>query len=199
MTTYAPPTADDASSLFPRKRWSRSECEFLVNSGLLEEGHFELIEGDIVSKMGQSRYHIFVVTALVRMLSSIFDPASVQCQAPVGIGALDPYNDPEPDASVLRGTVGQYLSREPDPRTDVLLVAEAALSTVRGDRTIKASLYARYGIPEYWLVDIAARQLVVFRQPSAEGYGQEITLTDAQSIAPLSAPQSAVAVRDLLP
>ena len=112
---------------------------------------------------------------------------------------MDEYNDPEPDAVVVRGTLADYLQRELNPTTDVLLAVEASNTTLYGDLNIKARTYARYGVPEYWVVAIPRRELVIHRQPTATGYAEVRTLTETESIAPLSAPQSLVAVADLLP
>lgn len=193
--TVLPPGEDG----FARKKWSVRECRLLTDSGLLEPGRYELIEGEIVSKMGQSRLHITAVMQIITALMTIFGALSIQSQAQIGIGELDNFNDPEPDVAVLRGTLGDYLEREPDPSTEVLLVVEASLTTLQGDRTTKAQLYARYGIPEYWIVSIARRELIVHRQPTPNGYADVRTYSEQEAVAPLSAPGSLVQVSTLLP
>lgn len=65
----------------PRRRWTRDECKTLTDLGLLEPGRYELLEGEIVLKMGQGRVHIFVVTQPLRILGEIFGPNSLQSQA----------------------------------------------------------------------------------------------------------------------
>jgi Uma2 family endonuclease len=52
---------------------------------------------------------------------------------------------------------------------DVLLVIEVS-ETSAVEREVKAPLYARYGIPEVWVVDLAGGQVEVFRRPSPQGY-----------------------------
>jgi Uma2 family endonuclease len=184
---------------FMRKKWSVKECRFLTESGLLEPGKYELIEGEIVFKMGQGRIHIAVVTKIIAVLSAIFGIESLQNQAQIGIGEIDEFNDPEPDVAVLRGVVTDYLEREPDPATEVLLVVEASNTTLRGDTTTKVQLYARYGLPEYWVVSIPNRELLVYRQPTADGYTDVQTFGENDSVSPLAAPHASVRVADFLP
>ena len=196
MSTIADPTFEMDG--FVRKKWTVHDCRVMTGAGLLTPGKFELIEGEVLSKMGQGRLHIAVVTRIVAILSAIFGGDSVQNQAPIGIGKRDEYNDPEPDAAVLRGSVLDYLDNEPDPATDVLLVVEAADSSLPGDTTSKARIYARCGIQEYWVVSIARRELIVFRQPGPDGYAETRVISEAGSVAPLAAQQSIVNVSDLL-
>ena len=184
---------------FARKKWSMSECRFLTDSGLLEPGKYELIEGEIVFKMGQGRIHIAVVTKILTALAAIFGIESLQNQAQIGIGERDEFNDPEPDVAVLRGRVDDYLEREPNPATEVLLLVEAANTSVKGDTTVKAAIYARHGLPDYWVVVIPTRQLIVHRQPTAQGYADVQTYAETEAVAPLAAPNSPVRVADLLP
>src|SRR5579862_2658709 len=136
---------------FPRKKWTVADCRRMTESGLLEPGKFELIEGEIVSKMGQSRIHIYVAAQVENALKAIFGTGHVQTSAQIGIGEVDEFSDPEPDVVVLAGTLRDYLEREPDPATEVRLVVEASNSTLVGDLNIKSRIYARNRVPEYWV------------------------------------------------
>jgi Uma2 family endonuclease len=190
------PPRDDG---FVRKKWSVKECRFLTENGLLTPGKYELIEGEIIYKMGQGRLHIAAITLIITALAAIFGADSIQSQAQIGIGEKDEYNDPEPDVAVLRGTVKDYLEREPDPATEILLAVEASNTTLQGDTTTKVRLYGKYGVPEYWVVAIPRRELIVYRQPTADGYAEKQTYGEEVSVASLAAPASAVKVANLLP
>jgi Uma2 family endonuclease len=183
---------------FVRKKWSVQECRLLVENGLLTPGKYELIEGEIIFTRGQGRLHIAAITRIIAALVAIFGSEAVQSQAQIGIGEIDEYNDPEPDVAVLRGSVRDYLEREPDPATEVLLAVETAITTLQGDTTTKAHLYARHGVVEYWVIAIPSRELIVHRQPTADGYIHVQTYSDNDSIVPLAAPNSPVHVADLL-
>lgn len=194
-----PATLPPREDGFRRKAWSVSECRLLVDAGLLEAGKFELIEGEIVDKRGQDRAHICVVSHVLSALSPCFGPHSIQTHAQIGIGEIEEFNDPEPDVAVLLGTLVDYIEREPHPATEVLLAVEVSNTTLAGDTTTKAAIYARNGIAEYWVVAIPTRTLIVHRQPSAEGYTDVRAYDEGESVSPLAAPDAPVRVADLLP
>jgi len=183
---------------FVRKRWTVDDCRQMIDSGLLAPGSFELIEGEVISKMGQGRLHIAVVTRIMTALAIVFGAEVIQSQAPIGIGDTDEYNDPEPDAAVLRERVTAYVDREPDPAADVLLVVEAAVSSLPGDLGAKARIYGSHGVQEYWVVSGERRELIVFRGPGPLGYASMTVFGESESAAPMSSPESLVRVADLL-
>jgi len=91
--------------------------------------------------------------------------AVVSVQGPV---VLRPVSEPQPDLALLRPHCrGRPVLPEPE---DVLLAIEVADTTLRFDRTIKARLYARYGIPELWIVDVEGQMLLRHLDPGDQGY-----------------------------
>ncbi len=121
----------------------------------------------------------------------------MRVQLPV---ALDDESEPEPDFSVFQGDPRETGDRIPAGPALIVEVAERSLAFDRGE---KASLYARAGIPDYWIVD---RVLEVYRQPAADPdapfgwrYGMPQTLSAGAVIVPLAAPHAQIAVTDLLP
>ena len=98
---------------------------------------------------------------------------------------LDEYNLPEPDILVLQEELDQYLETEIIPDKDVLLIVEISDTTLVADLQIKPYLYAKAGIPEYWVVNLPERTLIVHRDPTSEGYNSIISLTPNQEITPL--------------
>ncbi len=71
---------------------------------------------------------------------------------------------PEPDVVWAVGAAAHPLA------ADVLLLIEVADTTLHLDLGEKAALYAEAGIPEYWVVDIESRRLLVHRQPAGGEY-----------------------------
>jgi Uma2 family endonuclease len=184
---------------YVRKKMSVRDCRALVESGLLDPEKYELIEGEIVFKMPQGRLHVAVVMKVIAVLGAIFGMTSLQTQAQIGVGEIDEFNDPEPDVAVLKGDVSDYLNREPNPATEILLAVEVANTSLRGDLTTKAKIYARNGVQEYWVVSIPDRELIVCRNPSGETYADIRSLTLQESVAPLASPDSLIAVAGILP
>ncbi len=80
--------------------------------------------------------------------------------------------------------VSSFKDHEPDPTTEVILAVEASATTLRGDMKTKALLYAGNGIRDYWVVSIAARELIVHRSPSDSGYIDVKTYHPDEFIAP---------------
>ncbi len=110
-------------------------------------------------------------------------------------------NDPGPDLAVVPGSIRDYAARQP---TTAELVVEVADSSLFVDTTTKVELYARAAVPEYWVLDLDGRQLVVFRDPgpiAAGGhtYRTKRTLAEADAVTPLAAPAAVIRVADLLP
>jgi Uma2 family endonuclease len=137
----------------PRKRWTRSECEVLEASGLLDWQHLELIEGELISKLGKQRPHVNSQMLLLESLIQVFGFRFVNGHAPIDVAPEDnPANEPEPDIIVLKRE-SSHFSDNPRPE-DLNLVVEIADTTLQFDLTTKAALYARAGIAEYWVLDL---------------------------------------------
>ena len=181
-----------------RIRFTRSQCETMRECGILE-GRYELIDGEIISKMGQKPPHRKTLIFLHLWLISVFGGLFVQTQATIDIGNADPeHNDPDPDAAVTLEPTTFYSDRNPGPK-DLLLVCEVSDSPVRFDKTKKAALYALAGIQEYWILDIPQRQLFIHRDPTAAGYTKLIVCSADDQASTLARPDSPVSVADLLP
>jgi Uma2 family endonuclease len=91
-----------------------------------------------------------------------------------------------------------------DHPTVALLIVEVADTTLVRDTTVKAEMYATVGIEDYWVLDLASRQLIVFRnpQPIPDGgaaYRDSAVFGPSESVTPVNAPAATVRVADLLP
>jgi Uma2 family endonuclease len=67
--------------------------------------------------------------------------------------------------AVVRGDPGQYERSHPGPQ-EVALVVEVADASLYRDRSIKKQIYARAGIPIYWIVNLQDRRIEVYTAPS---------------------------------
>ena len=184
---------------FFRKKLSVRDCRALVECGLLDPEKYELIEGEIVLKMPQGRLHVYIVARLIAVLSTIFGADAIQSRAQIGVGELDEFNDPEPDVAVVRGTLKDYLDREPNPAEEILLAIEVANTSLRGDLTTKARIYARNRVREYWVVSIPDAEIVVCTQPQGDAFTDVRRYGKTESISPLAAAGRTVKVSDVLP
>ncbi len=135
----------------------------IVESGALDGQSVELVEGLIVEMMSpHSGRHATVVRRLERHFATVH--AWTQVQLPLEVV---PDSMPEPDLALL--------AEEPPPgrhpRT-ALLTVEVAVSSHQFDRGAKAGIYARAGVPTYWLVDVPGRAVEVRTEPGPDGYGR---------------------------
>src|SRR5690349_18150766 len=93
----------------PRKIWTRAECATLDSVGLLDNQHLELVEGELISKMGKKRPHVNVLTLLMGRLIEIFGIRYVNPEAPIDVAPEDnPTNEPEPDLIVLKKELANF-------------------------------------------------------------------------------------------
>ena len=142
-----------------RRRFTVAEYERMGEAGILgQDDRVELLDGEIVQKTPIGPLHASIVDRLNRMLiQRLGDRAVVRIQNPLLAG---PRSQPQPDISVVRARDDFYRSSHPDPAA-VLLVVEVADSSFALDRGVKIPMYARAGIPEAWLVHLAALEVIV--------------------------------------
>src|SRR6266699_1568078 len=171
----------------PRKLWTRSEYDELYSSGLLNGQRLELIEGELIDKMGKRRPHVNSVALLLGWLVEVFGARLVIQESPIDVAPEDnPSSQPEPDLIVLKRDLSHFTSENPCPQ-DLQLVVEVADSTLGFDLTRKAALYARAGIVEYWVLDVAGRRIIVHRDPRGGRYASGVAYSANESVAPLAA------------
>lgn len=180
-----------------RKLWTRAELAEIESAGLLSQQRLELIEGELINKMGKNRPHSIAAAMLFRYLVALFGFDFVHHEEPIDVSPEDnPRSEPEPDVCVLKRPMTEFQVSNPGP-SDLALVCEVSDSTVAFDLSTKANLYARARIEEYWVLDLQGRRLIVHREPSAVGYKWLRTYLAGEKVAPLAAPDGAVEV-DLL-
>jgi Uma2 family endonuclease len=129
---------------------------------LTEDDPVELLEGWLIQKMPKKPPHS-AVTQLTREAIARVLPAGWYADAQEPITTVD--SEPEPDVSVVRGERRQYFDRHPGPQ-DLALVVEVADSSLPRDRTFKKRVYARAGIPVYWIVNLPDGLVEVYTEPS---------------------------------
>lgn len=174
----------------PRKLWTRAECVALESSGLWDQQRLELVDGELISKMGKKRPHVNALVAVQAWLVQTFGTQFVNPEAPIDVAPEDnPANEPEPDLVVLTRPSSEFPDANPRP-ADLRLVVEISGSTLGFDLTAKAELYARAGIVEYWVVDVAARRLIVHREPVGGLYSSIIAYAEHESVSLLAFPES---------
>jgi Uma2 family endonuclease len=143
------------------RRWSRAEYEQLLRLGVLDDTPLELIGGQLVVAEPQGNRHAAAIGLVGAVLNAAVPRGwSVRIQAPI---ALDDESEPEPDIALVEGAHRDYQSAHPKRAALVIEIAEASLAF---DRGLKAGLYARGGVQDYWIVNLVERAIEVFRDPA---------------------------------
>jgi Uma2 family endonuclease len=188
---------EPAEPLTPRrKRWTRAECAMLESSGIWDQQRLELIDGELISKMGQNPPHVVFVSLMLQWLVETLGWGRVYQDAPIDVAPGDnPINEPEPDLIVSRQSSRLRTANfQPD---EIALLVEVSDSSLRFDLTVKAALYARASIVEYWVLDISGRRLVVHRDPGPTGCRSVVAYSGFERVAPLASPQNELPVGEL--
>ena len=171
----------------------------LVEEGVLSEyDRVELIEGRIVEMAPIGDDHVAATTDLTMLfVTRLVGRADVTVQAPVNLARR---SEPEPDFAIVRPVPGgrrKSKARKSMP-ADIFLIVEVVNSSLAFDLGEKAKLYARYGVPELWVVDIPHYRLVVHREPTPDGYASVITVSRGQTICALAFPDVTFTADEIL-
>lgn len=149
-----------------RRRFTVEEYHRMGEAGILrEDERVELIYGEVVEMNPIGSRHAACVKELTWLVSKqLGDEFRVDVQNPV---RLDGGLEPQPDLAVVRAR--DYRGSLPSPE-DVLLLIEVADTSLAYDREVKLPLYARFGIAEAWLVDLAGEIIERHTEPAEDGY-----------------------------
>ena len=168
----------------------------MAEAGILSDPHrVELIDGEIIDMAAIGSPHAAVTNRLVRHFArAVADGLTlVSVQNPL---RLDGYNEPQPDLMLLRTRADDYHATHPNA-ADVLLLVEVSESSLTYDRNTKLSLYARFGVPEVWIVDLLGAAVEVCREPKEGAYASRERLTGGP-LAPALVPGVTIDVARLL-
>ena len=164
-----------------RRLFTVDDYHAMTRAGILsEDDRVELIEGEIVVMSPVGSRHAACVDILAELLIRAVDNrTAVRVQSPIGLGGT---TEPQPDVCLLVRRDDAYSECLPQPE-DVLLVVEVSDTTLDYDRRVKARLYARHGIRQFWLIDLGSRTVEAYRSPGPDGYGERSVLDVGDRVA----------------
>jgi Uma2 family endonuclease len=168
----------------------------MAEAGILRPSdRVELIGGEVFDMTPIGSAHAGKTNRLNRLFARAAADglALVSVQSPL---RLDAYNEPEPDVMLLKPREDDYQDRHPGAG-DVLLLVELSESSLAYDRGMKLALYARFGVPEVWIVDLLGAAIEVYCEPAGDAYAVKHRLTDG-SLAPALVPGIVIDVAALL-
>jgi Uma2 family endonuclease len=180
----------------PRKIWTRADTRLLVELGFPNAEKLELIDGEVIQKMGKNQPHILWQNLILGWLHAIFGSEYVQVESSIYVSAEDVLtNEPEPDLIVTSKSVREY--KDNATPADIRLLIEIADTTVNFDLSTKARLYARAGIVEYWVVDIPNNLVHVHRVPVKDAYTSVVKYKFNEGISPIADREAVICLERL--
>ena len=169
----------------------RREYEKMVAARLFEGEHVELLEGVIVEISPQDPLHASTVQKLTRVIGRAeVGLADLRVQLPL---AVSDESLSEPDVALVK--LQDFDDEHP---TTALLVVEVAEASLRKDRNVKAGLYARAGVPEYWVVDLIDRLIEVHVDIVGGAYTHVTSVRPGDLIRLRAFPEIVIAVSDIV-
>jgi Uma2 family endonuclease len=190
----SPQSTDASLDDAPRRLFTVDEYHRMFEGGILgDDERVELLEGVIVVLPSQNPPHASAIQRLTKWLvRQLDDSLALLPQLPVTLGHR---SEPVPDLAVVKA---EDITRKALPRT-ALLVIEVADTSLRKDRGLKGGLYARFGIPEYWIVNVQDSTVEVHRDPDPERgrYRTLLTVARGETLVPVSVPGVTISLSDL--
>jgi Uma2 family endonuclease len=147
-----------------KRRFGVAEYHRMAEAGILGEGdRVELADGEIVEMTPIGWRHVRAVTILTQLLAGTLPGYYVSVQNPIVFGEHD---ERQPDLALVRA---EALEGALPGASDVALVVEVAETSLSYDREVKIPLYARTGVPEAWVIDLAAGAIEIYASPGSGG------------------------------
>lgn len=176
---------------FKPHRFTVSEVLEMVRAGFLTDRRIELIDGDIYDMPADGPLHGSWSAQLNWWINSALGLRyAIVPNATLRLGDNDL---PSPDWYVFPRSIPV----EQVEGDDVLLAIEQADTSLRRDMTQKAALYARFGVRDYWVVELEAERVHVHRDPGPDGYASVRTFERDQAVEALLIPGLSLRLSDL--
>ena len=174
-------------------KWSIADYHHMRDLGILDRRRCELINGEIWDMAPEGEFHRFVNDRGAEYLRRVLQGKAKVFEAhPITLAG----SEPQPDIAIVRLPDTRYLKHHPFP-DDIYWLIEVADTTLAYDLGTKRKLYAQAGIQEYWVIDVAGRQLQVFRDLQAGDFLTQTTLSQGM-IHPIAFPDVTIDVQRLV-
>ncbi len=184
----------------PTTRITVREYERMDRAGMFGHRRVELVAGRIYRMAPQLDPHMMAVSMGTEALLKIrraTDWVVIQ-----GTLRLDRYSAPDPDLMLLPVPLGTPHEEWPSP----ILLIEISSTTYKRDSVVKLKKYAQSGIADYWIENLKADRIEVYRRPVNPtgklrdcGYESVTHYGRGEEISLLARPEVMLAVDDLLP
>lgn len=131
---------------------------------------YELVNGELVQKSSPNPYHQIVsgnIYFAFRQFVSQNNLGKI-ISAPIDV-FLDEHNLLQPDVLFISTEKSNLVTIDGIMGAPNLVVEIISPSTMKRDRGAKMRIYERYGVDEYWIVDIRTRSVEVYANREEQG------------------------------
>jgi Uma2 family endonuclease len=177
----------------PPRRWSYAEFARLPQDG----NRYEVIAGELYMTPAPRTLHQKVVTRLTVLLANFVQQHDL---GEVLVGPVDVLlaecDYLEPDLVFVRRGRSDIISHRGIEGAPDLVIEVTSPATAERDRGIKRQCYARFGVPEYWIVDPERGQVEVYRTLQGSNQPEVVRETLRWRLAP-GAPILEVSLKDV--
>ena len=174
-------------------KWSVDDYHRMIESGVLNNRSVELLAGEIIEMSPEGPLHRFTNDTVAECLRELLRGQAKVFEAhPITLSN----SEPEPDIAVVRLPNSNYLTRHPYPE-DIYWLVEISNTTLEEDLGRKKRIYANAGINEYWVINLKATKVIVFREPSGNDYKTKFTVNEG-TINTIAFPKLQIGVKTLL-
>lgn len=173
-------------------KWTLEDYHRMIDAGILEDRHVELLHGEIVEMSPEGPNHADLNSEAADYLRSLLgDRVKIREGKPI---TLPNRSEPEPDIAVVEKR--SYREHHPYPQ-HIFWLIEFSDSSLAKDLDVKRKIYAEAGISEYWVVNLRASHLIVLRSPLDGDYQSEEAYMD-ETVQPIAFPNTSISVQHIL-
>lgn len=181
--------------MITRTKWTIEEYHRMIEAGILDNKHVELLNGEIVDMAPEGQPHAGLGNRSARYLQRLLgEQAIVREGHPI---TLPNHSEPEPDIAIVESLDEIYIEEHHPYPENIFWLIEYANSSLAKDTELKTKIYASSGIREYWVVNLKTLELIVYRDPIDGDYRSKTILTEGE-IYPLDFLDLAISVEHLL-
>ncbi|MEC4986792.1 MAG: Uma2 family endonuclease [Oscillatoria sp. PMC 1068.18] len=175
-------------------KWTVADYHRMIAAGILQQRQVELLNGEIVEMAPEGEFHAYSSDEAGEYLIYLLgDRAKVRQAKPITL--LQNNSEPEPDLAIVQRLGQNYRQHHPYPE-NIFWLIEYANSSLSKDLEVKTRVYAAAEIQEYWVINLRTLELIVFREPTFEGYQSRKIFSEGE-INPLSFPDLSIRIERL--
>jgi Uma2 family endonuclease len=175
-------------------QWTIERYHKAIEAGIFDDQLVELLHGNLIVMPPEREPHAYYNTETADYLRILLgEKVKVRDNKPI---TLPNNSEPVPDIAIVKPLGEIYLQHHPYPE-DIFWIIEFSNATLSKDLGEKKEIYAEAGIMEYWVVNLQASQLKVFRDLAHQHYQTELTLITGM-ISPLAFPDVSVKIQRLI-